>query len=114
MTKNAQKRCETSPSGCGFSINPIRVLILEVLLRLPSARISDIARIAEKDAGTVANILPHLISRGIVRKIEGTELYQLDPKRRRAVAGFCSNFRAIFRQDPISTKKAAARQIHGY
>lgn len=99
MTRRAQKRRETSPNGCGFSINPTRVAILEALLRLPSARISDIARTADKDAGTVANILPHLLSRGIVQKIEGTELYQLDPKRRRAVAGFCSDFRAIFPQN---------------
>lgn len=97
MTRRAQKRGEKPPSSC--SINSTRVAILEALLRLPSARISDIARIADKDAGTVANILPHLLSRRIVRKIEGTELYQLEPKRRRAVAGFCSDFRAIFQQE---------------
>lgn len=110
ITKRAPKRREPSPDGCGFSINSARVVILEALLRLPSARISDIARSADKDAGTVANILPHFLSRGIVQKIEGTELYQLDPRRRRAVAGFCSDFRAIFPQN--STKKMTERRKH--
>lgn len=102
MTKGSQNRSETSSNG--FSINPTRVVVLEALLRLPSARISDIAKIADKDAGTVANVLPHFLSRGIVQKIEGTELYQLDPKRRRAVACFCSDFRAIFLKKPSDRK----------
>lgn len=78
-----------------FYFSTSRTAILEAMIKLPSARITDIANLAEKEPGTVAKVLGQCLSRGIVQKLEGTELYQLNPKLRKHVEFLCREFRAI-------------------